>query len=438
MNYGHVAAFFVAACIATKNCYALPISVTNSAANAQTSGHAARNEFGGSDQDPVLASNGDGSSSSTSTEYTSRAQTASGLATGTASGPSGATVAAVSATAAASASGSGTASSSSDPSSTASGFGFDSAADSDASSTGVLAGASGPVQAWGIVYAATIGGDVLSEGVFITPLARATASVEDLTAESSNFRIDVPRGTVYIMAQITTSDGVPGLTSRAQANSSVGGNGYAAVGTAVAGGGGGSATAAAYGFFLPAGVVAIRGDNDFDGDVDNDDLDSLQEAANEFQGSNGNGMQAATNQATSNSVFDGAEPIFDADLDTDVTWGTSAAGVVATDSDYLLRVVLGTDYGDFDLDGDVDNADFGVFVNGFQNGGTKYSEGDFDGDGDVDGADFGVFTAAFNNSQAAGLSASIPEPSTALLVAVSSVARLVVRREFHRYKKRAF
>ncbi|HMB96507.1 MAG TPA: trypsin-like serine protease [Tepidisphaeraceae bacterium] len=62
-------------------------------------------------------------------------------------------------------------------------------------------------------------------------------------------------------------------------------------------------------------------------------------------------------------------------------------------------------FGDTDLDGDVDNADFGNFFSHFgMSSGADWSDGDFDYDGDVDNADFGIFFTNF------GLSGLTPPP----------------------------
>ena len=63
------------------------------------------------------------------------------------------------------------------------------------------------------------------------------------------------------------------------------------------------------------------------------------------------------------------------------------------DADKLVREILQTDYGDVDLDGDVDAADATLMVTHWsgalpaRQGSRRWSDGDSDGDGDVDTAD---------------------------------------------------
>ena len=60
------------------------------------------------------------------------------------------------------------------------------------------------------------------------------------------------------------------------------------------------------------------------------------------------------------------------------------------DADFLIQDVLHTTYGDSDLDGDVDIADFNQLAINFNPLATylNWSQGDHDGDGDIDITDF--------------------------------------------------
>lgn len=82
---------------------------------------------------------------------------------------------------------------------------------------------------------------------------------------------------------------------------------------------------------------------------------------------------------------------------------------------------------DYEPDGDVDITDFGFFADAFNNGsplpGTD-GYGDGEPDGDVDITDFGNFADAFN---ASATGTAIPEPTTAVLVALAA-AGLAARR----------
>jgi hypothetical protein len=80
--------------------------------------------------------------------------------------------------------------------------------------------------------------------------------------------------------------------------------------------------------------------------------------------------------------------------------------------------------GDFDSDGDVDGADFGLWQIGYgMTTGATRADGDADGDGDVDGADFGIWQQ--NYVPPAG---SIPEPATMALLALGGASLLRRRR----------
>ena len=93
------------------------------------------------------------------------------------------------------------------------------------------------------------------------------------------------------------------------------------------------------------------------------------------------------------------------------------------------NAMMGID-GDFDMDGDVDGVDLGVFGFSFANspeGGPPFAPGDFDMDGDVDGVDLGVFGFNFVNFPPVP-STSVPEPSAVLLAGLA-LAGFVARRK---------
>ena len=73
--------------------------------------------------------------------------------------------------------------------------------------------------------------------------------------------------------------------------------------------------------------------------------------------------------------------------------------------------------GDFDLDDDIDMADFQTLASNF---GKNTSAGDFDFSGTVDMADWIGFKAAYNAFNAAG-AAAVPEPSSASLAILAMV-----------------
>ncbi|HEX6960811.1 MAG TPA: hypothetical protein VF175_03015 [Lacipirellula sp.] len=77
--------------------------------------------------------------------------------------------------------------------------------------------------------------------------------------------------------------------------------------------------------------------------------------------------------------------------------------------------------GDFDLDGDIDGADLGVWRDGFGTlAGATPADGNADGDGDVDGGDFLIWQRSLGTSPPAAAMAAIqavPEPASLLLAA---------------------
>ncbi len=76
------------------------------------------------------------------------------------------------------------------------------------------------------------------------------------------------------------------------------------------------------------------------------------------------------------------------------------------------------DPADLDLDGDVDDADFGIAFAAFTGpGGVSTSPADLDNDGDVDDADFGIAFAAFTGP---GGSSAVPEPGSLVLLALGA------------------
>lgn len=90
--------------------------------------------------------------------------------------------------------------------------------------------------------------------------------------------------------------------------------------------------------------------------------------------------------------------------------------------------------GDFDDDGDVDGADFGVFVGEFQTGDTggpgaaaPFSQADLNMSGFVDGADFGIFVDSFQNFPPMS-AVAVPEPSVISLVALAIAGAACGRR----------
>lgn len=89
--------------------------------------------------------------------------------------------------------------------------------------------------------------------------------------------------------------------------------------------------------------------------------------------------------------------------------------------------------GDFDEDGDVDDADLIVWESGYGTAaGAEATDGDSDGDGDVDGRDFLQWQRNFGQTSwtyvPPGPLTSVPEPTTLLLAAFSLTTAATVRR----------
>ena len=145
---------------------------------------------------------------------------------------------------------------------------------------------------------------------------------------------------------------------------------------------------------LLLGIASILGDFDSDGDVDGDDIDALALAA----------AAGSTDLA------------FDLNGDNMVTFEASGSGV-SSDSDYLIRTILGTEYGDANLDGEIDVVDFDLLGQGFQQGGSGWLFGDFSGSGGVtDIVDFDLLGQYYGFSSTPSASTAIPEPSAVCLI----------------------
>ena len=105
-----------------------------------------------------------------------------------------------------------------------------------------------------------------------------------------------------------------------------------------------------------------------------------------------------------------------------------------------VLAVLPTLPGDFDFDGDVDNADAAVLIGGFgAASGAMYASGDVDLDGDVDNADAAVFIGNFGTGTASLVDASlnaelqrlaaVPEPGSLAALLVGGLFVLRRRRD---------
>lgn len=83
---------------------------------------------------------------------------------------------------------------------------------------------------------------------------------------------------------------------------------------------------------------------------------------------------------------------------------TGDGKVNSADADYLVRNLLGTNYGDTDLDSDVDTSDLTKAIMNFTGAGgsgKSWSGGDTDGDNDVDTSDLTKAIINFTGAAAA-------------------------------------
>jgi autotransporter-associated beta strand protein len=123
--------------------------------------------------------------------------------------------------------------------------------------------------------------------------------------------------------------------------------------------------------------------------------------------------------------------------------GAAFDGVTTSSSDVVVKY---TYYGDADLSGTVDGADYQQIDNGFGLGLTGWSNGDFNYDGVVNGSDFALIDNTFNQITATGATAlaivaspaaigvstsAVPEPTTLGLLGIGAMGLLGRRRRRH-------
>lgn len=147
---------------------------------------------------------------------------------------------------------------------------------------------------------------------------------------------------------------------------------------------------------VEANEQAVAGDIDFSGTIDPSDVDWLRTAAEQPE--------------LYRSLF-GISAEESADL-------TGDSNVDEADVDHLLHVIVGTSYGDLNLDGSVDQTDLSLWETGFGlSSGGGYSDGDIDGDHDVDGNDFLAMQRQIGSGvPPVASSLAVPEPHSLVLV----------------------
>ncbi len=106
----------------------------------------------------------------------------------------------------------------------------------------------------------------------------------------------------------------------------------------------------------------------------------------------------------------------------DVTYDINYnSAVTQADVDVLIRDLLDTEYGDADLDGDIDLDDFVILKAHFGAADASWGIGDFSGNGSVNLDDFIMLKSNFGF-------AGLPEPGSVLLLATGALATLRRRR----------
>jgi len=107
--------------------------------------------------------------------------------------------------------------------------------------------------------------------------------------------------------------------------------------------------------------------------------------------------------------------------------------------------IMYTLLGDTNLDGEVNGVDFAILAANFNQGGRSWDQGDFNYDGDVNGSDFAMLAENFNKgatqsadlialdsfAAANGLSADVPDPVSAGILAIAGLGILGRRHRYH-------
>jgi hypothetical protein len=130
--------------------------------------------------------------------------------------------------------------------------------------------------------------------------------------------------------------------------------------------------------YAPAPTPSLAGDFNLDDVVDGADIDMLFTAVD----------VAST------------DPAFNVD---------GVGSVDRQDIDFLVRAILGTEYGDANLDGSVDAIDFGIWESHHFQSATGWASADFNGDGMTDGSDFNLWN---QHRFAVGLAVGTSAPRT--------------------------
>ena len=90
----------------------------------------------------------------------------------------------------------------------------------------------------------------------------------------------------------------------------------------------------------------------------------------------------------------------------------------AQDVATLVEDILGTLFGDANLDGTVDGQDFIAWNNSKFTSLSSWAGGDFDGNGTVDGQDFIIWNNYKFMTAGRGRPATVPEPNSGVLLVI--------------------
>lgn len=119
----------------------------------------------------------------------------------------------------------------------------------------------------------------------------------------------------------------------------------------------------------------------------------------------------------------GTVPPVHSKFDLDLT-GSSNGTIEQADVIELVEVILGTSFGDVDLDRDVDTEDLTTSIMNFTSAGGSdklWADGDMDGDSDVDTSDLTTSIINFTGAMTDAVS-TVPEPSGLTLLIVGVLA----------------
>ena len=149
-------------------------------------------------------------------------------------------------------------------------------------------------------------------------------------------------------------------------------------------------------------TIVPDGDLDDSGAVDATDIDLLYDYIDSFGGS---------------GPVPPAEALSDLDSDKTVDRG---------DVSFLIRKILDTEYGDFNLDLQIDTTDLAILAGNFGLLGKGYGDGDANGDGQIDTTDLAILAMYYGFDAMGG--DVVPEPTSIALMGAAVLGELRRRR----------